>query len=161
MKHLTSTLNGIKETFYRNDLWQSIEEMPIHNWIQICETGDLKYCYKKGGRVSPTLEEHWLKLQQQYIDEFGLDENYKQQLRLKKELAILNCDIVITKDKFLNNLVKIKEAEILAITSKEAFKFYEVKDYIEKYKGYRIDPNTTTVIEWYYSLKNMSDGKTD
>ena len=73
----------------------------------------------------------------------------------------MNCDIVITKDKFLNNLVKIKEAEILAITSKEAFKFYEVKDYIEKYKGYRIDPNTTTVIEWYYSLKNMSDGKTD
>ena len=161
MKHLNSTLNGIKEIYYRNDWWGTIEEMPIYNWIKICETGDLKYIYKKGGRVSEKTALHWLDLQQQYIDEFGLDEDYKKQLRIIKELTRLNCDYVLKRDRFLLNLIKIKEAELNTVNIQKAYGFYQIKDYVEKYKGFKVDPKKTTVIEWFYALKNMSDGEAD
>jgi len=161
MKQKNSTSSGIKETYYRDDIWLTIEEMPIHNWIKTCETGDLKFLFKKEkGRVTPTIGKHWLELQQQYIDEFGLDENFKEELRIKKELVNLNCDFVIKRDRFLLNLIKIKELELEQLGVKKSYSFYQIKDYLEKYKGFRINPKETTVIEWYHALKNMSkDGE--
>lgn len=163
MKHLNNLSNGIKEKFYpvnyKGDMWQDIETMPIWNWIKICETGDLKYIFLNSGRVSERTANHWLDLQQQYIDEFGLDEEFKQQLRLKKKLIQLNCDYVLTKDKFLLNVIKMREADLKSSQSGKAYKFYEVKDYVEQRKGFRVDPKQTTVIEWYHALKNMSNGE--
>ena len=135
--------------------------MPIYNWIKICETGDLKHIFKDGGRVTKKTAEHWLNLQQEYIDEFGLDEEYRHQLKTIKQLTILNSDYVITRDRFLLNLIKIKEGELQQNDKKKAMKFYEIKDYVEKYKGFKIDPKQTTVLEWYYALKNMTNGQAD
>ena len=71
--------------------------MPIYNWIKILETGDLKWLFVRNkGRVSSRSQEHWMKLQQEYLDEFGLDEQYKQRLRLTQKLTNLNLDFVLT-----------------------------------------------------------------
>ena len=161
MKLSNNTSIGTEKTYSRNDMWENIEVMPIYNWIKICETGDLKYVFKDGGRVSKKTGEHWLGLQQEYIDEFGLDEEFKKQLRVSKELTVLRCDYVLKKDRFLLNMIKIKEAELKLSQAPKAHSFYEVKDYVEKYKGFKIDPHNTTVIEWYHALKNMSNGTTD
>jgi hypothetical protein len=140
----------------------SIEEMPIYNWIKILETADLKWIFKESkGRVTKRLGEHWLTLQQQYIDEFDLDENYKQQLRIMKKLALLNCDFSITRDRALLNDIKMLEIDLESNNQKKAIKFYEMLDHVEKYKGFAIDPQKTSVMKWYYSLKNMSGGKAD
>ena len=162
MKHLINTSNGTSEK-YSDSLWTDIEDMPIWNWNQICETGDLKYLYKDlKGRVSKTLDTLWTELQQQYIDEFGLDENFKQQLRLKKDLIKLNCDYILTKDRFKLVEIKIKQADILSLSGKRVVEFYEVLDHVEKYKGFEIDPKKTSVKKWYWTLKNMAkNGKTD
>ena len=160
MTRSKNTSNGTKGISFLDNLWSNIEIMPIYNWIKICETGDLRWLFIKGkGRVSDKIATHWISLQDEYLDEFGLDEKYKQQLRLEKEITGLNCDFVITRDRFLLNIIKMKEADIKATKTVEAFSFYQMKDPVEKYKGYRVDPLTTSVKEWYYSLKNMSDGQ--
>jgi len=136
--------------------------MPINNWRLILETGDLKYLFKsKKGRVSKRCVEHWDTLQQEYLDEFGIEENYKQILRLEKKLMNLNLDYVITRDRFLFNVIKITEGEIALIKQGEGVKFYEMLDHVEKYKGFAIDPETYSVKKWYYSLKNISKNGQD
>ena len=160
MRHLNTLLDGIKPTSYYSNFWLSIEDMPISCWMKIIETGDLKYLFKNGkGRVSERCIEHWQNLQQQYIDEFGLDENYKKILRLEAKLISLNCDFVLTRDRHLLNLIKITEFDIKGSKQGESMKFYQMLDLVEKYKGFAIDPDNYSVKKWYYTLKNMSNGE--
>ena len=148
---------GISETSYLSNLWADLEEMPINNWRLILETGDLKYLFKSGkGRVSKRCEDHWDNLQQEYINEFGIEENYKQLLRLQTKLTNLNLDFVITRDRHLLNVIRIIEADIEDLKKGESIKFFEMLDHVEKYKGFAIDPNKYSVKKWYYSLKNIS-----
>ncbi len=159
---MNNSLTGTEETSYLGRLWQSIEDMPIYNWIKILETGDLKWLFVKNkGRVSSRSQEHWMELQQEYLDEFGLDEQYKQRLRLTQKLTNLNLDFVLTGDRFTLNLIKMAEVDIEALNQGESVKFYQVLDHVEKYKGFAIDPKKTSVIKWYYTLKNISDGQAD
>jgi len=160
---LSTTSTGITETSYLSNLWVDLEEMPINNWRLILETGDLKYLFKsRKGRVSNRCIDHWDTLQQEYLDEFGIEESYKQILRLEKKLLNLNLDFVIERDRFLLNMIKITEADIKALKSEESVKFYEMLDHVEKYKGFAIDPDKYSVKKWYYSLKNISkNGQAD
>ena len=157
MSRLKDSSDGTKRTSFLSKVWGTIEEMPIYNWVKILETGDLRWLFIDKGRVTEKSEEHWLTLQQEYIDEFGLDEAYKQQLRLMDKLNNLNLDFVLTRDRSLLNIIKITEIDLEAGGSKEAISFYQILDYVEKYKGFQIDPKKTSVIKWYYSLKNMSN----
>lgn len=160
---MSTTSTGITETSYLSNLWVDLEEMPINNWRLILETGDLKYLFKsRKGRVSNRCIDHWDTLQQEYLDEFGIEESYKQILRLEKKLLNLNLDFVIERDRFLLNMIKITEADIKALKSEESVKFYEMLDHVEKYKGFAIDPDKYSVKKWYYSLKNISkNGQAD
>lgn len=154
---MSNLSTGITETSYLSNLWADLEEMPINNWRLILETGDLKHLFKSGkGRVSKRCVDHWDDLQQEYIDEFGIDDNYKQLLRLQKKLTELNLDFVITRDRFLLNVIKMTEADIKDLKKGESVKFFEMLDHVEKYKGFAIDPNKYSVKKWYYSLKNIS-----
>ena len=144
-----------------NQRWSDLSKMPIYNWIKILETGDLNFMFKTKGKITERVGEEWLDLQQQYTDEFGLDEQYKQKLRLMKQLNSLNLDFVITKDRSLLNVIRMVEIDIAASQNKKVIKFYEMVDHVEKHKGLNIDPYKTSVIKWYYSLKNMSNGKAD
>lgn len=164
MKRSHSTSNGTKGTSFLNRAWRTIEEMPIYNWIKICETGDLRWIFKEArGTVTKRVEDHWLVLQQQYIDEFRLDAEYKQQIRLTKKLTLLNCEFVETRDRFLLNVIKMTEADLQSTKKKKTVSFYAVLDEVEKYKGFAIDPHKTSVMKWYHTLKNMSKkpAKTD
>lgn len=153
MKRKNSTYSLSESTY------QSIESMPIWNWQKILETGDLKYLFIKcSGRVSERIGELWDTLQDQYIQEFGLEENFKKQLRLLKKKAQLNYDYVLTGDRFINTLLTIVDADLDALSTQKPVKFYELKSHLEKFKGCRIDPKVTTVIEWNYDLKIMSNG---
>ena len=149
-------IDSEKQKLY-NVKWDSIDEMPIHNWNMILQTGDLKYLFKTEGIVGSKANELWLRLQQDYINEFGLDDTYMQLLRLQKKLTLLNLDYVITKDRFLFNLITMAEKDIESLAIKEGMKFIQLLNHVEKYMGYRIDPKDTSVKRWYSALKNMSE----
>ena len=159
MKPLNTISLGMKETSYLSKVWATIEQMPIYNWMKVLETSDLKWLFISGkGRVIKKTAEHWLELQQQYIDEFGLDENYKLQLKLMEKLKNLNCDFVITGERHYLNVIKMVEIDLEQKNSQKVIKFFEMLDHVEKYKGYEIDPHKTSVLKYYYTLKNMSNG---
>lgn len=143
--------------------YNSIEFLPIWNWNEILKTGDFRHLVQDKKALikvkTSELTKLWEHLQDEYIQEFGLDEKFKKKLKLLKEKARLNYEFILTKDRFINTELAIVEADLQDLESERSISFYELKDHLEKHKGgARIDPKITTVTEWHYALKNMSNG---
>jgi calcineurin-like phosphoesterase family protein len=149
----TSNITG---SFY-----ESIDEMPIYNWNKIIETGDLKWIFKNGGRVTKKLGEVWVKLQDEYFLEFGLDDTFKKQLRLMKEVIKLNDEFIQNGDRSILNLIHISEVDLQATKKGNTMRFYDLLDRVMSIKKMYIDPKQYTVVQWYYTLKNLANGQTD
>lgn len=142
--------------------YTSIDEMPIWNWEQTSKTGDLKYVFKScTGKIDDKIDMIWENLQDQCIKEFGLESDFEDQLRIKQNIIDLRYDLILNRNMFNNTLIAIEMADLKALESVKGMKFYELKDHMEKYKGFRIDPKTTTVTEWHYTIKNMKDGQSN
>ena len=140
------------------DYYTNIDEMPIWNWNEITKTGDLKYLFKKIKlKVKLKHSDIWDNLQDQYINEFGLESSLKKEIKLKNKIAKLRYDYLITKKRFNKTLISVAQNQLNAISTEKGIKFDELKDHLEKYKGFRIDTKTTTVKEWFYTIKNMSN----
>lgn len=149
-----STTSNITDQYY-----DSIETMPIYNWNKIVETGELKYLFVNGGRVTKKHAEVWEQIQNEYFKEFGIDPEFKKRIRLMKEVVSLNDEFIQTGDRFILNLINIAELDLKAQKEIKNIRFYDLLDKVMSVKKCYIDPKQYTVIQWYYALKNLSDGK--
>ena len=67
-------------------VYSSIDDLPQWNWVQIHKTGNLAYIkkldtYRKLDQdSSSTLEQIWLNIYDEYLEEFGLSKEYKELL---------------------------------------------------------------------------------
>lgn len=134
--------------------------MPVWNWNQVHETGDLKYLLIADNYKG--LEDHnteemaalWMDLYQQYIDEFGINDNFKRYMQKKQQLCAKISEYIQTGDKFKKNKINILELDIKAmVDDKEPQKFGEVVAGVEKFFGFQIDPKVLTVQKYYNYLK--------
>ena len=140
----------------RNEMWTSIEEMPYWNWDKVMSTGELRYIFKScKGRVTEETYNVWLDLQQQQIDEFGIDETLAYRNHLIKRLIDLNVNYLLTKKKKYLLFIKIEEYNLSQLSSVK-HSIYEVLDVITSHKKFDIDPKQYTVIKWFHTLKNIS-----
>lgn len=165
---LPSFISRISKKFSKNEfkpnmVYNSIETLPIWNWYQIPKNnGDLRFLYKScKGVVGDKMVQLWYDLQDEYIERFGLDADFEKELALKKQIIQLNCDYVLTQNKFNNTLINIAKADLKALGDKKGTDFYIIKDSLEKHKGFKIDPKTTSVVEWFSTIKNLSNGKSN
>lgn len=140
----------------RNEEWTSIEDMPYWNWDKIMTTGDLKYIFKScKGRVTEKTYDLWMDLQDQHIQEFGVDEMLQERNRIIKRLIDLNVQFIVKRERVLLNFIKIEEYNLQNLNTTH-FKMNEVLDYMTSYKKFDIDPKQYSVVKWFYTLKNMS-----
>jgi len=143
------------------DYYDSIEELPLINWWKFNETKDVKHFLKVYSDVNTAklllLETIYAKLMNQYTKEFGINEHLLLVLEKQIDIAKLKAD-------FMNGIGIITSIEVAEIELQELVRgvkgmgFYEIKALIEKQMGFRIDPNVTTVME-YYSYIKLIDGK--
>lgn len=151
--------DGTLTTYYAEKIWLRIDEMPIWNWQKIVETGDLIYLYKnhtKKDKVLKAFSNVWEDLQQQYIDEFGMDDTTMNKMRIMRKIIGLNLKFCETQDRSLFNIIKIEQQRLSDLNKGGGMKFYKILDIVSTHKHQRIDPKVTTVIEWGYALKNMT-----
>lgn len=149
---------------FKQSVYTDIKKMPVLYWNELVETGDLTCLYKrkngqKLGLYTSRLNDIWLDLQQQHMDEFGIDPMLRARVRAMKKLIDLNIKFVESRDRSLLNLINIEEHKLEETLSGHSVKFYKLLDLVSTHKGYRIDPEVMTVIEWYHALKNMSNGE--
>jgi hypothetical protein len=134
--------------------------MPVWNWNKIHETGDLKYLviadnYKDiEGQNNEETANIWLDLYQQYIDEFGINNNFKRFMQKKQQLAAKIAEYIASGDKFKLNKINILEIDIKGmVDEKEPQKFGEVVAGVEKFFGFQIDSKVLTVQKYYNYIK--------
>jgi len=157
-------LSGTKTTYYAGKIWDKIDEMPIWNWNKIVETNDLTYLFRNQTNQKPTsdFDDVWEDLQQQHIDEFGVDAALERRLKVIHKIIKLNLRFCETKDRSLFNIIKIEQHRLSEMSKGAVMKFYQMLDFVSSKKGFRIDPKQFTVVEWGYALKNIAtNGKGD
>lgn len=109
--------------------------------------------------ILPELHSEWVALQQQHIDEFGVEDSLKERVRITKKLIALNAKFIRTGDRNILNFIKIEELK-LNPSSENHFSMYKIANMIERNKRMDIDPKKVTVIKWFHALKSLIDGNT-
>ena len=135
--------------------YRSIKDLPIGIWWDVCSTNDR----------SLLLGGDWEALNREFIEVFGVNETYKEHLQLLRDIAILRLEKIIYEDASYQTLIDIKQFELKQLGEAKGATVEEVRAYISKEMGFRIDEKTVTVYEYYSYLKLLEkqnrNGKKD
>lgn len=126
--------------------------MPLYNWVKVTEEGELKYVCKDINKAIPQqCDEAWTMVYDDYIKRYGLSKLYKRLLEVKRRKAVLECEYVITKDRFKLTLIEIEEQNIEQMLNNkgEGVSINKALVYLSKWVGYRLDPREVTTLEYF------------
>jgi len=135
--------------------WESIDDMPLYNWIK-CNDEKIIFVRKNPVGVANTSDViAFMRLYDDYLKEFGLNDRYKRYLEAKRKKAIYQAKYISKKDRFLLNKIEIEEGKI-----KDLERFFgdgqrieSVLTYLSMWCGYKIDQKKTTVKEYFVLLE--------
>ena len=134
----------------------NIDECMVYNWRK-CQEGDLKYTRKdisKGDKDSDALA--YDMIYDSYLKKFGLGKNFERVLELKKEIALLQCDLVIDSNNSLKNIIRRYKKELEDILNKPSDgDLTTVLIHVSKWMGSPVREKETTVLELYSMLEVM------
>lgn len=139
---------------YRRRAYLNIDTLPIAFWFAIHETNDYNGLVIKGRYSDDELDDLWTEIQQQYIDEFGLDEKFAEYLRLNKKLINLKIDLAVTERRHLENVILIVQSDIDGLYTAQKQTFHDNLVLLEKSYQIIIDPMTTSTKKYYYYIKH-------
>ena len=140
----------------RTQYYNNIDTMPIYNYLQVVEQGNNKALIRKWGLFKSNFTIAFEEIQRQLVNRFGIAESYMDVLEKRQEIACLQIDLHVTDDKFNKTLIGIAESELNELTNRKSSTTDEIKDYLEKYKGFHLSLHTITVAEWFGYVKNYS-----
>ena len=140
----------------RVQYYNNIDTMPIYNYLQVVEQGNNKALIRKWGLFKSNFTIAFEEIQRQLVNRFGIAESYMDVLEKRQEIACLQIDLHVTDDKFNKTLIGIAESELNELTNRKSSTTDEIKDYLEKYKGFHLSLHTITVAEWFGYVKNYS-----
>lgn len=148
------------------DCYNSIDELPIKIWFDIHKTVNFKKLLKSGEckneKTYIKLFELWQKLYNEFIERFGLSDEFLSDLQTEIKIANLQADLIITKQKHLNTLIKI-EQEKMRINNFEISEPADIESILakmSKFYGFKLSSRELTTAEYYSYLNNITDGKT-
>ena len=138
--------------------WRSIDELPLHNWVK-CLNGEFNFVKREVNDEFGLLEQElWVEIYDEYLKRYGLNEIHLKHLNLLKKKALLQCDYVITKDRFKLTLIEIEETKLQQIL-KNAGNGMSIADtllHIGKWIGERIKIKEITTTEYFDLLDQFS-----
>ena len=157
MKNVVKQLFLRKQGGFSEPHYEGIEDLPIWNWFQIQETNDLGYLLKRRRKVTKG-EEDYLnaiidKISDQYIDTYGISDEYRIQMQLRTEIMRMKLEFLIDGDTTLFTFIQVKEAELKALANKNnTAAGNSLTVYVRKYYGGNVDFKTMSVKEFYDTL---------
>lgn len=138
----------------RGEYWNSIDEMPLYNWIK-CNKGNIEFTRKskRGTKIQDYI--NWKLIYNEYLKDFGFDVRYKKYLEAKKKKAILQSDYIITKERFKLTEIEIEEQKIKDLSAYfgEGAEIELILTWLGMFLGYKLDQKTTTVKEYFIILE--------
>ncbi len=148
--------------FKKLECFNSLEEMPVWNWFQIQKTNDLKYMLVKTRKVSERevlqLQQALKKISNEYIDTFGISDEYRRILELNRDIKVLEIDFILTKDRSKLTMIELKKAELKAtVNGGSKMSIEKIKMQVDKYMHYNVDLKTVSVKQFYTYLEGIKE----
>ena len=131
-------------------VYDSIYTMPISVWLKVHETQDLSPLAIDSKVDAEVLQESWSKAYNEYIKEFGISEQFKAYLELKRQLIYATIDAALEPSSI--NLTYEKIAKVdhdNFFENQEKANFNVVYARVEKHIGFKLNRNETTVFDFY------------
>lgn len=146
-----------RDEFYLGKYYQSIDELPMWNWVRVYEQKDYRYLLKKGKKVDRFADVAYLKMQDELVDQHGVGDLFLKILRMKIKISLMQADQVLSGDRTSEIKVKILEDKIkeMEVGFKDVNIFQTVIS-LEKVMGFKMDLKTLTVGEFYKYAKFVS-----
>jgi hypothetical protein len=145
------------EAFKLKKYYQSIKECPMYNWIELYEKSDITQL-SKTGKVCKRAESVYEKLQDEIINEFGINEDFLRILKLKIQIELLYAEQIESGNKSNQIFIDIKEIDCRDLMNKQTkIDLFETIIAIEKSLGFKINPKRLTVFEFYKYQKVISN----
>lgn len=141
------------------ELYTTIKKTPLSVWIDIHDSNDLTGLIIKGKPDEAQLLIQWFILSDEFIECFGLPEQFIDLLETKREACIKMAQYCQSLDRFTEFEARMMLKQITAeTTGVTSFSITEEKGYIEESIGFWLDPEKITVFE-YYSKKKQAERK--
>lgn len=147
------------------DAFRSIDDLPIKKWFAVQKTGDVSFILKEQEEIDTAQQVElwsvWETMFNEYMERFGLSEEYKEDLQNKIDLANLKADFIISGDRYFRTMIKVQE-EIIKANEDDSGKEFELEILLakmSKFYGFKLTSRELTVAEYYSYLENIKDGR--
>ena len=136
--------------------YKSISELPLYNWVKI-SAGELKFLQKniEENCSQEELQNAYEILFDDYLIKRGLSKSYKRLLDLMKKKTLLECEYIITGERFKLTEIELTEQMLRSEIGKDTVDISIEKSlvFLSKWIGYRLDWKVVTVSEYYIILE--------
>lgn len=142
-------------------VFESIEDMPVWNWFKIYETNELSYILltppKNTEKLSSELKKAWENIYNQFIDFFGVSDNYRKILELKREICIRETERIIYEDESQQTFKEVAQYELDVLLKRQTNQTMEDMTLaIEERYRFPIDEKKVSVKKYYSYLKSLN-----
>lgn len=150
-------MRSLKRLIY-GKLYNDIYALPIGVFLRVSKNNDLKLLSLSGRHNDRQLSGAWKNILNQYIDLFGLAEDYKEYLKLKAQSIELWHDVYVKGQRYKEILAKVKDEQASELLSNKERNEGELLSFLSQKMGFRIDPNTISTYEFYSYLRAQNGG---
>lgn len=130
--------------------------LPVYIWWEMLKKKDYSLLLK-WGYYAPNGEKVWERLQNDFIDEFGIDDNFQKILKAQIEIEEYKNNMVLTGDTSDQIFVDILEIELNKLIGvKKTGTHRGVTIAMEKYLGFRLNPKTVSTRDYYHYVNEIN-----
>jgi hypothetical protein len=135
--------------------------MFLNAWVK-CNNDEIKYTRRTltDGTKQEDIKQ-WEVLQNQYLERFGLPEDYQKFLMLSVSKAKAQLDYVISGKRFELNKITALEMKINSLTNKsgEEITIQKMLNHLSKMQGYTLTLYNTTVSQYFELIDTIQKQK--
>lgn len=142
------------------EYYDSIDYLPVLAWEKIHATGDVSFLLKKRSAINASqkgeLDKAWEALYNEYVNVFGLGEQFKRALEMQVSIALLKLKKITTGDENIQTFIDVKSLQLAEMQkNNKGGDIYKAKKAIEKKMGIRIPLAEVSVREFYSYLRDL------
>jgi len=149
MKLKLDFLTKLKRLFWDINYIHSIHTLSIEKWHLIHEKGQFNLLY----RFLPIgLEKVWSKIMDEYIQEIGLPQDYKDYINNLSRIALKQMECVQNRTPINMAELAILQSELDEKKEKEKIKFGQLLAHVSRKQGYQVRKDIS--VYEFYSILN-------
>ena len=128
--------------------FSDLDEFLLYNFDK-CQGGEFRYV-NVDEKPTGKDEKNWLRLYNQYLERFGLGEDFDKYMTCKQQLIKLRCEFLLTGDKMLLNYINIEEVNLekLDPSKTQGMTIDQCLVHVSKWLGQIVSKKKITVVEF-------------